>query len=254
MNPKWSTFLTPDPALESYPGISPYAYTLNNPIRYVDPTGMFVEETDWKPKVNQDGSTSYIKEKNDNEYTLASQYDLDINIAQTLYSTLAGGEISGENVKAITGSVVMPLDLNSPEGKNSQTRFDQFIYATDHTISLDGWGFLSTEYYSNTKYKDEINGWAKLDIGDQSVSAYYNISLYRPASFKGSTSVILGVSPLRPKPVGVTSTFSDQSNLMFPRYHPDTRSRNGDYHIFIHSSNSGKAMNRLKWKPPEYKY
>src|SRR5690625_2268727 len=29
MNPKWSTFLTPDPALESYPSISPYAYTLN---------------------------------------------------------------------------------------------------------------------------------------------------------------------------------------------------------------------------------
>src|SRR5690554_2671645 len=44
LNPKWSTFLTPDPALESYPGISPYAYTLNNPIRYVDPTGMYVEE------------------------------------------------------------------------------------------------------------------------------------------------------------------------------------------------------------------
>src|SRR5690554_516080 len=46
MNPKWSTFLTPDPALESYPGISPYAYTLNNPVRYVDPTGMFVESPD----------------------------------------------------------------------------------------------------------------------------------------------------------------------------------------------------------------
>src|SRR5690625_1810500 len=44
MNPKWSTFLTPDPALESYPSISPYAYTLNNPVRYVDPTGMYVEE------------------------------------------------------------------------------------------------------------------------------------------------------------------------------------------------------------------
>src|SRR5690625_499215 len=44
MNPKWNIFLTPDPALESYPGISPYAYTLNNPVRYVDPTGMYVEE------------------------------------------------------------------------------------------------------------------------------------------------------------------------------------------------------------------
>jgi|GEM_PF-6442809 hypothetical protein len=26
-----------------YPGVSPYAYTLQNPVRYTDPTGMFVE-------------------------------------------------------------------------------------------------------------------------------------------------------------------------------------------------------------------
>src|SRR5690554_3245517 len=45
-DPKWSAFLTPDPALENYPGISPYAYTLNNPVRYVDPTGMYVESPD----------------------------------------------------------------------------------------------------------------------------------------------------------------------------------------------------------------
>ena len=38
-DPKWSTFLTPAPALESYPGISPYAYTLNNPINLIDPDG-----------------------------------------------------------------------------------------------------------------------------------------------------------------------------------------------------------------------
>ena len=61
-DPKWSTFLTPDPALESYPGISPYAYTLNNPVRYVDPTGMYVEENEsvdtdiFKVYKNSDGS------------------------------------------------------------------------------------------------------------------------------------------------------------------------------------------------------
>src|SRR5699024_8869471 len=55
-DPKWSTFLTPDPALESYPGISPYAYTLNNPIKYVDPTGMYVEDSK-DPPVEIDGGT-----------------------------------------------------------------------------------------------------------------------------------------------------------------------------------------------------
>lgn len=53
-DPKWSTFLTPDPALKSYPGISPYAYTLNNPIRYVDPTGMYMEDSK-DPPVEIDG-------------------------------------------------------------------------------------------------------------------------------------------------------------------------------------------------------
>jgi len=59
MNPKWNIFLTPDPALESYPGISPYAYTLNNPVRYVDPTGMFVEDHDYT--IDEDGNIEKVR-------------------------------------------------------------------------------------------------------------------------------------------------------------------------------------------------
>src|SRR5699024_10089816 len=65
MNPKWNIFLTPDPALESYPGISPYAYTLNNPVRYVDPTGMYVEERDDDYYINANGVIEVTK-TNDN--------------------------------------------------------------------------------------------------------------------------------------------------------------------------------------------
>src|SRR5690554_2552251 len=43
---KYNLMLSVDPANEMYPGVSPYAYTLQNPIRYVDPTGMYVESPD----------------------------------------------------------------------------------------------------------------------------------------------------------------------------------------------------------------
>ena len=39
-------FTTPDPLAEKYYSISPYAYCGNNPLRYVDPTGMKIETTD----------------------------------------------------------------------------------------------------------------------------------------------------------------------------------------------------------------
>jgi RHS repeat-associated protein len=36
-------FISRDPLFEKYPWMSPYAYTMNNPVRYIDPSGMTVE-------------------------------------------------------------------------------------------------------------------------------------------------------------------------------------------------------------------
>uniref|UniRef100_UPI0025B886B5 RHS repeat domain-containing protein n=1 Tax=Bacteroides sp. UBA939 TaxID=1946092 RepID=UPI0025B886B5 len=41
-------FTTPDPLMEKYPWLSPYAYCTNNPLRYIDPTGMEFTDSSWK--------------------------------------------------------------------------------------------------------------------------------------------------------------------------------------------------------------
>jgi len=42
-DPKISRFLSVDPAADEYPGISPFAYVANNPIKYIDPDGMRIK-------------------------------------------------------------------------------------------------------------------------------------------------------------------------------------------------------------------
>jgi len=42
-NPKWSIWLSVDPLFEKYPTLSPYIYTANNPIIYIDPDGKEIE-------------------------------------------------------------------------------------------------------------------------------------------------------------------------------------------------------------------
>ncbi|CVK17222.1 RHS repeat-associated core domain-containing protein [Apibacter mensalis] len=45
-NPRESVWLSVDPLAEKYPNVSPYAYTFQNPIKYIDPRGLEGEGID----------------------------------------------------------------------------------------------------------------------------------------------------------------------------------------------------------------
>jgi hypothetical protein len=67
-----SRWLSTDPAVMSYPSISPYVYTLNNPIRFVDIQGKWVAEI-------KDGVVIFKAEVGDNISTLETQLGLPQN-------------------------------------------------------------------------------------------------------------------------------------------------------------------------------
>ena len=55
MYPAIMSFMTPDPLAEKYYSISPYAYCANNPIKFIDPTGLAYQSSDpnqWNDLIN----------------------------------------------------------------------------------------------------------------------------------------------------------------------------------------------------------
>ena len=56
-DPRVSVWLSVDQLAEKYPNYSPYAYTFNNPINFIDPTGM--EGEGWGKKYGEDGKATW---------------------------------------------------------------------------------------------------------------------------------------------------------------------------------------------------
>ena len=61
-DPALARFMSPDPLADRYPSVSPYAYCANNPVRYIDPSGMKIE-------INGSEFSSQLNQNNLDEMT-----------------------------------------------------------------------------------------------------------------------------------------------------------------------------------------
>src|SRR5699024_7322376 len=117
-SPKYNLMLSVDQMYDLYPSFSPYAYTLQNPVRYVDPTGMTPEDN---PVFGSDGS---YRGNTKEGYTGAVLiYDGDLDFSQMSadeleYNTADGAthydykrhELSGEAKSNIWNDVASNMD------------------------------------------------------------------------------------------------------------------------------------------------
>ena len=85
-------FMQIDPYAASYPNLSPYTYVANNPLLYVDPTGMWIQSYD------EDGNIRYEAEDGDNFTTFMNQYDLSLDEAWDWFSSNGLSDYLPQNV------------------------------------------------------------------------------------------------------------------------------------------------------------
>lgn len=174
-SPKDNLMLSVDPMWEMYPGISPYAYTLQNPLRYTDPTGMYVEGPDDPPGkvriiLNLGGGADIndaarhrkkqIEKSNPNDKLI---YLTDSNLGN-LKETIENGikEATNEGYgKTVEFSVFGHSGVDGPKGG----------YYPDNQLDL------SRETGSDfEKGQMSLENWVNIDFNfdtDASVSAFY---------------------------------------------------------------------------------
>ena len=152
------TFTSRDPMFEKYFWMSPYAYCANNPVKYVDPTGM-----DWFIKGNEDACNEVVKQLNNftsKNFSLSRNEDGSIfydGVAKTKLDKYFKKIIDNPD---ITVNITAQNSNNLPENKNFGSLDNEYFGGAYGGTSIDN-GHVNTNQYvnpENGKYWDKQIG------------------------------------------------------------------------------------------------
>jgi len=171
-----------DPLSEKYPSLSPYNYTLNNPIKFVDPDGRSPE---WIPKVINDKIT-LVAEKGNNAKTLATFLNVDQGKANQLYGQMGkGGTIAlPDNIPGVSAINATISDVKANPDNYSDGFFAKITTAPNYNC------FNCALSVANGNAPDVTKG-IGTDTFDATVGgANYKDVTGKPGSYKFGETVV----------------------------------------------------------------
>ena len=148
-DPAIGRFMTVDPLAEKYYWISPYAYCLNNPIKYIDPDGRDVWELDESGNI-----INRIEDKTQDAFFMVAK-DADGNYQRT-YTTDADGNKNYNSISFDYGTVKsvkeetvirdgkeIKMTAFNIKGDDSATQLFEFMAKPNETTNVE-WAQLKT--------------------------------------------------------------------------------------------------------------
>ena len=152
MDPKISMWLGVDPLMEKYPSVTGYCYTMDNPIRFIDPDGrdgmVTGNGTETDPYII---TAKYFYKKD----TLDESQKQGLNDAINAYNNLGGG--SGIKVKEQNRTFYAKYNLSAEEVKDvNEARLNTCFETTSGEPRYYG-NIVGTEVYNGNEYGSANN-------------------------------------------------------------------------------------------------
>ncbi|MDR2206275.1 MAG: RHS repeat-associated core domain-containing protein [Flavobacteriaceae bacterium] len=118
-DPRTSIWLSVDPLAEKYPNIGAYVYTMNNPIKFVDPTGM--EGVSTHVTKNKDGTYTVVGgNANDGDRTIYVVNGNGKRTGEVIGQSLTTHSFFDDNGKAVKGTIINPRDTSGIDFLNNE--------------------------------------------------------------------------------------------------------------------------------------
>jgi RHS repeat-associated protein len=199
-NPRESLWLSVDPLAEDYPNVSPYAYTFQNPVKFIDPTGMEGEDTGGDPPKGKrdiyesrpaDGGRKLVKTK-----TVSSGSDQDDAFVNVMDS-------QGYNIATYTGANAV-AEYTKDHGlyKEFDTVMSDGKNAVERTLLAIG----DVTYIALTSTETNTIIFAPLDalLAGKVINSFRVVGASKGGFdvLRGLSSAVEGASPSRLSPVG----------------------------------------------------